>query len=189
MSQIFDALLRSEAERARADRPTPPEATELLRSVEHQVASRWASGSRFDLGDAAVDGKDGLSFSHETATSHSGISGANDLMPAEMSDKTQNVFAQFRPLTVSLSAESRFVCLTDKASPTAEAFRLLSVRLRNLRHARTLKKLLITSTVPQAMTRLRGEAGHAVSSQPRAPAGQGYRLRCRRHLEKALRLP
>jgi capsular exopolysaccharide synthesis family protein len=41
------------------------------------------------------------------------------------------------------------VCLTDRENPTAEALRLLAVRLRDLRRVRPLKKLLITSTIPQ----------------------------------------
>jgi capsular exopolysaccharide synthesis family protein len=37
----------------------------------------------------------------------------------------------------------------DKQSPATEAFRLLGVRLRHMQHRRTLKRLLITSTVPK----------------------------------------
>ena len=41
------------------------------------------------------------------------------------------------------------MCLTDKEDPTAEAIRLLGVRLRDFRRIRPLKKVLITSTIPQ----------------------------------------
>ena len=50
-------------------------------------------------------------------------------------------FDQFQSLQVSLSPESRLVCLTDSGSPAAEAFRLLGVRLRHLRRDRPLKKV------------------------------------------------
>ena len=40
-------------------------------------------------------------------------------------------------------------CLTERGSPTAEAFRLLGVRLRHLRRQRPIKTLLITSTIPE----------------------------------------
>jgi len=60
-----------------------------------------------------------------------------------------DLLAQSRVLPISAAPESRFVCLTDKESPTAEAFRLLGVRLRNLRRTRPLKRLLITSSVPR----------------------------------------
>jgi capsular exopolysaccharide synthesis family protein len=52
-------------------------------------------------------------------------------------------------LPISLSEQSRLVCLTDKDSATAEALRLLAVRLRDIRRTRPLKKVLITSTIPQ----------------------------------------
>ena len=48
-----------------------------------------------------------------------------------------------------LPSQSRLVCLTDRESPTAEAIRLLGVRLRDLRQIRPLKTVLITSTIPQ----------------------------------------
>ena len=56
---------------------------------------------------------------------------------------------QFQSLTIAPSADSHLVSLTDQASLGAEKFRFLGVRLRQLRQARSLKKLLITSTVPE----------------------------------------
>jgi capsular exopolysaccharide synthesis family protein len=41
------------------------------------------------------------------------------------------------------------VCVTDKDSLAAEKFRFLGVRLRQLQQTRPLKKVLITSTIPQ----------------------------------------
>jgi capsular exopolysaccharide synthesis family protein len=149
MSQIFDALLRSEAERTGTDRSTQAGATELLRNVERQAESRWASGTLFDLGGGTMDAENAVRFGQELASRPSERFDTNGHAQAMGSDKTPNVFSQFRQLSVTLSSESRLVCLTDKASPTAEAFRLLGVRLRNLRRARPLQKLLITSTVPR----------------------------------------
>ncbi len=45
--------------------------------------------------------------------------------------------------------QSRLVCLTDSESLAAEKFRFLGVRLQHLRRDRPLKKVLITSTIPQ----------------------------------------
>ncbi len=45
--------------------------------------------------------------------------------------------------------QGRLVCLTDKESLAAEKFRFLGFRLRQLQHSRGLKKVLITSTIPQ----------------------------------------
>jgi capsular exopolysaccharide synthesis family protein len=56
----------------------------------------------------------------------------------------------FQSLPISVSSESRMVCLTDQASLGAEKFRFLAVRLRQLQLARAqLKKVLITSTIPE----------------------------------------
>ena len=43
--------------------------------------------------------------------------------------------------------EQRLVSITNPNSPGAETFRVLSTRLAHLRHKRTLKKILITSSV------------------------------------------
>jgi capsular exopolysaccharide synthesis family protein len=64
-------------------------------------------------------------------------------------EKRAEILEKFPSLPITLAAQSRLVCLTDKEDPTAEAIRLLGVRLRDLRRIRPLKKLLITSTIPQ----------------------------------------
>ena len=50
---------------------------------------------------------------------------------------------------IAAPESGRLVCLTDEESPVSEAFRLIVVRLRNMRCDRPLKKLLITSSIPQ----------------------------------------
>ena len=45
--------------------------------------------------------------------------------------------------------ESRLVCLQDDNSLAAEKFRFLGVSLKHLQRERQLKKVLITSTIPQ----------------------------------------
>jgi capsular exopolysaccharide synthesis family protein len=57
--------------------------------------------------------------------------------------------SQFQSLRVLATPQSRLVCLTDEASLAAEKFRFLGVRLRQLRQGRPLKKVLITSAIPQ----------------------------------------
>jgi capsular exopolysaccharide synthesis family protein len=64
-------------------------------------------------------------------------------------DEPVDLIGQCRMLQVSLPPQSRLICLTDSNGPGAEAFRFLAVRLRHLRHNRPLKKVLITSTVPE----------------------------------------
>jgi capsular exopolysaccharide synthesis family protein len=54
-----------------------------------------------------------------------------------------------RSLPVSIPADSRLVAVGKEESLGAETFRFLAVRLRHLRQSRTLKRVLITSTIPQ----------------------------------------
>ena len=60
-----------------------------------------------------------------------------------------DIWSQFRAIPVTPDAEGRLVCLAEQSDATSEAFRLLGVRLKDLRQTRPLNKLLITSTVPQ----------------------------------------
>jgi capsular exopolysaccharide synthesis family protein len=55
----------------------------------------------------------------------------------------------FPSLEVSLTPSSRLVFFTQPESLAAEKFRFLGVRLRQMRQNRTLKKVLITSTIPE----------------------------------------
>jgi Mrp family chromosome partitioning ATPase len=52
-------------------------------------------------------------------------------------------------LPVFIPQESRLVAVGKEGSLGAEKFRFLAVRLRQLRQSRPLKKVLITSTIPQ----------------------------------------
>jgi capsular exopolysaccharide synthesis family protein len=153
MSYIFDALQRSESERAGSDSPAPAGVTELLRRAEHRAASKW-QGAVEEEQPAAPESEE-----HEPPPGIEELSPAEpapapveanepppDLAPAE---KPLDLFGQCRALEVSLPLQSRLVCLTDSDGPGAEAFRFLGVRLRHLRHNRPLTKVLITSTVPQ----------------------------------------
>lgn len=76
---------------------------------------------------------------------------APEEMPAAESE-TSHVSAdesdQFQSVSISPTPDSRLVSLTDQASLGAEKFRFLGVRLRQLQQASSLKKLLITSTIP-----------------------------------------
>jgi len=56
---------------------------------------------------------------------------------------------EFPSLEVSVSPSSQFVFSTEPDSLAAEKFRFLGVRLRQIRQNRPLKKVLITSTIPQ----------------------------------------
>ena len=55
----------------------------------------------------------------------------------------------FPSVQVSTLPHSRLISLTDKESLGSEKFRFLGVRLRQLQQGRTLKKVLITSTIAE----------------------------------------
>lgn len=120
MSHIFDALQRSENERAGTE-PSLTEsftvATELLQVAERK--RRTAGGA------ATID------------------------RPALDRPEPADFLNQFPSLPVSLLPNSRLVSVGEEESLGAEKFRFLAVRLRQLRQSRTMKKILITSTIPQ----------------------------------------
>jgi capsular exopolysaccharide synthesis family protein len=64
-------------------------------------------------------------------------------------DLGQIDLSRFRTLPVSLKRDSKLICLTAQESFGAEKFRFLGVRLRQLQQSRPLKKILITSTIPE----------------------------------------
>ncbi len=47
------------------------------------------------------------------------------------------------------ASDARLVCLTDPGSLAAEKFRVLGLRLRNLREKRQVKRIVVTSTIPE----------------------------------------
>src|ERR1700690_1855384 len=64
-------------------------------------------------------------------------------------DFAVNDFGPFPSLPISLSPDGKLICLTAEDSLAAEKFRFLAVRLRQLQQSRPLKKVLITSTIPE----------------------------------------
>jgi capsular exopolysaccharide synthesis family protein len=149
MSQIFDALQRSEGERLENDAGALPAGPELLRRAEKRVASDRKS-------DSASNGRTNIQGSEIILAA---VSEAVGVLHSEMPDSVVSeswtagertaFLRKLQTVPVSLEPEGRLVSLTDRDSPTAEALRLLGVRLRDLRHTRTLKKVLITSTIPR----------------------------------------
>ena len=58
-------------------------------------------------------------------------------------------FSHFQSVPVLVSPQSKLVCITDRESLAAEKFRFLGVRLSHLQQKRPIKRLLITSSVPE----------------------------------------
>ena len=149
MSQIFDALQRSDAERSGEHSSDQLQATDVLRRAERYESLRWQK-----------DGASGTNGSQEFTESAPAFEALDPALLAAAGiatasaerpnlDLRTNVFSQFETVDVSLTSQSRLVCLTQIDSAAAEAFRLLGVRVRDIRRTRPLKKLLITSSIPQ----------------------------------------
>jgi capsular exopolysaccharide synthesis family protein len=150
MSLIFDALQRSESERSGIDPSTLSAATEVLELAElHAVSERNVATKSQRQGAAR-------SAAHDTSSAVQPIAptavAAHYPPQAELPliDKNlDDVFAQFQSHVVVVPAKNRLVCFTDSESLAAENFRFLGIRLQHLRRERPLKKVLITSTIPQ----------------------------------------
>ena len=123
MSNIFDALQRAEAESAGTEVPGWAVATELLRSAEQKMRESAPAIEQRPSADAFD---------------------ANPPAPA-----SANGVEHCPALPFSIPADSHLVSVAEEGSLGAEKFRFLAVRLRHLRQNRPLKKVLITSTIPQ----------------------------------------
>lgn len=149
MSRIFDALQRSEGERSGVDDSASPQAPDLLRRAEERLAT-----TREGLASVQVEQAEKADDGHRISMPDGVRSGAPHLhapgvAEARAVDERLALLSNVQSLRVLVNPESRLVSLTDRESPTAESLRLLSVRIRDLRRARPLKKVLITSTIPR----------------------------------------
>jgi capsular exopolysaccharide synthesis family protein len=147
MSYIFDGLQRSEAERSDVDTSGTLRVTELLERAERRAVSKWETSVRSDQHSKkdSVTPREPLTENKVSAITEVSDSSVESLQESERLMS----LGQFESRQVRLNAQAHLPSLTDRGSPAAEAFRLLSVRLLHLRRERSLKKLLITSTIPQ----------------------------------------
>jgi capsular exopolysaccharide synthesis family protein len=149
MSHIFDALQRSESERTGFDFPGLAAATDLLQAAEREAA--LARGGNETQAAVAVPEVVPDAEVASLLQKVSAFPNAPQASPAEPAPSNAAVdqFSQFESLKVLVPPHSRLVCITEKDSLAAEKFRFLGVRLRQLQQSRPLKKILITSTIPQ----------------------------------------
>lgn len=150
MSQIFDALQRSEAERNGKDPSTTVVATELLRLAESKVAGERAPVAPRQSWAATLVAEPATEVAQPGQENGKAI-GSNLLNATSAPAVEEHIEgpAQCEVLSIAGSADGHLVSLPNNNSPAGEAFQLLGVRLRHLRRQRPLKKVLITSTIPQ----------------------------------------
>jgi len=151
MSHIFDALQKSVGEDSDIELPSALLATQLLEATERKTAAARASTAILEEPSLPVNiaALSGMRESLDAALSRNMAD--EYAVPTELPVSQNGVdqFSQFQTLKVLVPPQSRLVCITDKDSLAAEKFRFLGVRLRQLQQTRSLKKVLITSTIPQ----------------------------------------
>jgi capsular exopolysaccharide synthesis family protein len=149
MSHIFDALQRAEAESTGAKRPTFSLATELLEAAEQKMQAATADveqpEQKMQAATAVVEQPE-QKMQAATAVMEPPVRA--DSFAARSSGTFEDL-EQCPVLAVSVPEESHLVAVDKEESLGAEKFRFLAVRLRQLRQSRSLKKVLITSTIPQ----------------------------------------
>jgi capsular exopolysaccharide synthesis family protein len=151
MSHIFDALQKSVGEDSEIELPSALLATQLLEATERKTAAARASTAVLDEPSLPVDipALAEMRLSLDAALSRKVESEPTTLTESPVTQYGTDQFSQFQNLKVLVPPQSRVVCVTDKDSLAAEKFRFLGVRLRQLQQTRPLKKVLITSTIPQ----------------------------------------
>jgi capsular exopolysaccharide synthesis family protein len=149
MSRIFDALQRSERERSGTDTTEPSEGTGFLKQAERHAVSNWigATNGSEVLKQLVTESK--ITSLPASSPANGQVAAGTPDLAALTAEERRHRPDQFKSLAISLPLQSRLVCLTDRDSPTAEALRLLAVRLRDHRRNKPMKKVLITSTIPQ----------------------------------------
>lgn len=134
MSHIFDALQRSEAERSGVELDAFDVPAELLQIAESSIAPAMED---------SVDPQAKATARPQTPSAVINTAHKDVESPVAPLDELD------QQLPVSLLPQSRLVSVTKKDSLAAEKFRFLAVRLRHLQQRRSLKRLLITSTMPE----------------------------------------
>ena len=125
MSQIFDALHRSEAERSGTDLKGLSAAADLLEVAERQVAQFATEGDRPREDKPRTENDHGKDKVHV------------------------DQFSQFQSVRVLVPPQSKLACITEQESLAAEKFRFLGVRLRHLQQKHPLKRVLVTSSMAE----------------------------------------
>ena len=128
MSRIFDALQRSGTEQSGVEYPDMISvATAVFETPRAQESAQVAVDERIPSVEPTVEEALAAPSLPEAATNS----------------------INFPSLEVSVTPASRLVFLSQPESLAAEKFRFLGVRLRQMRQNRPLKKVLVTSTIPE----------------------------------------
>jgi capsular exopolysaccharide synthesis family protein len=141
MSHIFDALQKSESETTGTDSPSFSIATELLQAAERRIREADASAEQRSLEQRSTEQRSLEQLSAEQRSA--------EKFDSKPPISSVDVLDRCPVMPVRIPQDSRLVSVGEEESLGAEKFRFLAVRFRQLRQSRPLKKILITSTIPQ----------------------------------------
>jgi capsular exopolysaccharide synthesis family protein len=161
MSRIFDALQRSGTEQSGVEYPDLISVvTEVFEAPREQrpiadppTAPEPATAQAALLRSISVPPMSFQPVSDQPVAVQSA-----DVQPSSVQTTTTDPFTKevtgdgplaFPSLEVVPTTTSRLVFMTEPDSLAAEKFRFLGVRLRQLQQSRPLKKVLVTSTIPE----------------------------------------
>jgi capsular exopolysaccharide synthesis family protein len=123
MSYIYEALQRAEQERSGGSSPKDADSVaDLLVGVEQEIERKQALSE--------------LPASSPVQIQESQVRGAGSFKPT-------------KSLLPAPPSDSRLICLTDQGGLAAEKFRVLGLKLRHLREKRKLKRIVVTSSIPE----------------------------------------
>jgi capsular exopolysaccharide synthesis family protein len=149
MSRIFDALQRSGTEQSGVEYPD-------LVSIVTEVFE--APREQRPIAEPATTAEPAAAQSAFVQSISVQPISVQPVQPANVQATTTEPFTKevtgdgpvdFPSLEVSVLPSSRLVFLNEPDSLAAEKFRFLGVRLRQLQQSRPLKKVLVTSTIPE----------------------------------------
>lgn len=141
MSHVFDALQRADEERSGVLPSSRGMATELLERAEREARAQRNAESRVaSIADEPISGASRKPLLAKAVLAD---------VSSQKSEDLRVLPPQCQTLHLTSPPHNRLVALSDESSPAAEAFRLLSIRLRDLRRERALTTVLISSTSPQ----------------------------------------
>ena len=149
MSRIFDALQRSGTEQSGVEYPDMVSvATEVFEAPRPASAQRVvADQAPAFVAPAALPPLPQPPLPQNPVVQSPLVQALEADFPVE--EAANGAPVEFPSLEVSVTAGSRLVYFTEPDSLAAEKFRFLGVRLRQFQQSRTLKKVLVTSTIPE----------------------------------------
>ena len=143
MSQIFDALQRAEGECSGKEWSGEANAADVLKRAEQRYLA-----SSDNAGNTAFS-PNGKERAQEERYPERWDRRPLLVTTHSISTPEPDVFKKFHALKSSLDSTSKLISVTQPESAGAEAFRLLTIRLNDFKQSRRMKRVLVTSSIPQ----------------------------------------